>query len=320
MDFDLAQVRAFVKAVEHRHFGRAAAELLIAQQSLSKRIQRLEHMLGQPLLLRDRRGVELTDAGERFLPYARRLLSLADAAALVSPQRGRPLRVDVWGHVQAPAQLVRRLVERTPVLRLELSMRRSLDAAIQALRRGEIDAAFGRAHDLGHDLPAALARRPVILARAGAAVSAQHPLAGADVLRPADLQPYGLWLGASGPPEMVGWFRRYAEHFDLGLDLSDHHLGLDDVLEGIRREPARVALIGADGPDRAGVRRIRLDPTPCFAWSLVWRRDDRHPLLVLLHRLIADTGRDEGWLVFDAERDWLPDADRRDVEAATSGA
>jgi DNA-binding transcriptional LysR family regulator len=312
MDFDLAQVRAFVKAVEHRHFGRAAAELLIAQQSLSKRIQRLEHMLGQPLLLRDRRGVELTDAGERFLPYARRLLSVADAAALASPQPGRPLRVDVWGHVQPPARVVRRLVERTPALRLELSMRRSLDAAVQALRRGEIDAAFGRAHDLGHDMPATLARRPVVLARVAAAVGTDHPLAGADVLRPADLRPHGLWLGATGPPEMVGWFRRFAEHFDIGLDLSDHHLGLDDVVEGIRREPARVALICAEAPELDGVRRIRLDPTPCYVWSLVWRRDDQHPLLALLYRLVSDGG----WLVHDAERDWLPEPDRLAVEAA----
>jgi DNA-binding transcriptional LysR family regulator len=50
MDLDLGQVRAFVETVEHRHFGRAAADLYITQQSLSKRIQRLEDVLGERLL------------------------------------------------------------------------------------------------------------------------------------------------------------------------------------------------------------------------------------------------------------------------------
>jgi DNA-binding transcriptional LysR family regulator len=255
--------------------------------------------------------VELTDAGERFLPYARRLLSIADAAAPAVRQQTRPLQVDVWGHVQAPAQVVRRLVERTPELRIEVSMRRSLAAAIQALGRGEIDAAFGRAHDLGHEVPSTLHRRPVLLTRVAAAVSARHPLAGAEVLRPADLRPYGLWLSAGGPAEVVGWFRRFAEHFDIELDLSDHHLGLGDLVAGVSREPTRVALIRADGPDWAGMRRIRLDPTPCYTWSLVWREDDQPPLLRLLLRLLTEAGRAEGWLAHDPERDWLPDVDRQ---------
>ena len=74
MELDLTQVRAFVVTAEQLHFGRAAARLFLTQQALSKRIQRLEHSLGEPLFVRGPRGVELTEAGHRFLPHARALL------------------------------------------------------------------------------------------------------------------------------------------------------------------------------------------------------------------------------------------------------
>jgi hypothetical protein len=68
MELDLTQVRAFVEVAEQLHFGRAAARLFLTQQALSKRIQRLEHAVGEPLLVRGSRGVQLSDAGQRFLP------------------------------------------------------------------------------------------------------------------------------------------------------------------------------------------------------------------------------------------------------------
>jgi DNA-binding transcriptional LysR family regulator len=82
MDLDLAQVRAFVELAEQLHFGRAGANLFLTQQALSKRIRRLEQALGQQLVVRARPGVWLTEAGSRFVPYARRLLALAETASL----------------------------------------------------------------------------------------------------------------------------------------------------------------------------------------------------------------------------------------------
>src|SRR5437773_6718267 len=102
MELDLTQVRAFVVTAEQLHFGRAAARLFLTQQALSKRIQRLEHSLGEPLFVRGPRGVELTEADHRFLPHARALLAAAESARPVS----WPLRLDVWGQVQAPLRIV----------------------------------------------------------------------------------------------------------------------------------------------------------------------------------------------------------------------
>ncbi|GAB3659354.1 LysR family transcriptional regulator [Glycomyces tarimensis] len=79
-DLDLRLVRYFTKVVQHRHFGRAAAELYVNQPSLSRQIRKLEQQLGARLLHRTPQGCELTDAGEAFLPRAEALLRSAAGA------------------------------------------------------------------------------------------------------------------------------------------------------------------------------------------------------------------------------------------------
>ena len=89
-DLDLRLVRYFTVVAEHRHFGRAAADLLVAQPSLSRQIRRLEQQLGARLLDRTPQGTRLTEAGEVFLPKARALLrSAAQAAAATGPPPSR---------------------------------------------------------------------------------------------------------------------------------------------------------------------------------------------------------------------------------------
>ncbi len=79
-------MRAFAVTAEECHFGRAADRLFITQQALSKRIARLEEILGARLLERDRRSVGLTAAGERFLPHAHEVVEAVDAAAAAAPE------------------------------------------------------------------------------------------------------------------------------------------------------------------------------------------------------------------------------------------
>lgn len=94
-DLDLRVVRYFVAVAEHRHFGRAATELRVAQPSLSRQIQRLEQQLGTRLLDRTPQGSALTEAGAVFLHHARDLLRDAGAATAAARAAAHPCRVTI---------------------------------------------------------------------------------------------------------------------------------------------------------------------------------------------------------------------------------
>src|SRR4051812_17569214 len=88
---DLKQLRYFLAVAEERSVTRAAARLHLTQPPLSAQLARLEHELGVRLLLRHRRGVDLTDAGLALAVRARRLLAEVEATAeeVTSTGQGR---------------------------------------------------------------------------------------------------------------------------------------------------------------------------------------------------------------------------------------
>jgi DNA-binding transcriptional LysR family regulator len=94
-DLDLRLVRYFVVVADHRHFGRAATALRVAQPSLSRQIRRLEQQLGARLLDRTPQGTRLTEAGEAFLPSAKALLRAAVRAAAQTRAAAQPSRITV---------------------------------------------------------------------------------------------------------------------------------------------------------------------------------------------------------------------------------
>ncbi|MDD0823696.1 HTH-type transcriptional activator IlvY [Mannheimia sp. AT1] len=59
---DIAQTRSFIRSAEKNY---------ITASTLTRHIQRMEEELGQPLFLRDNRQVHLTEAGEKFLEFAK---------------------------------------------------------------------------------------------------------------------------------------------------------------------------------------------------------------------------------------------------------
>ncbi len=145
-DLDLRLVRYFVVVAEHRHFGRAATALRVAQPSLSRQIRRLEQQLGARLLDRTPQGTRLTDAGEAFLPSAKALLRSANRAAAQTRAAAQPSRITVGyttGMIVTPA--VREMRRQHP------------DAEVKAVH---LDWTVARQSLLDHRVDAVVTRLP----------------------------------------------------------------------------------------------------------------------------------------------------------------
>jgi DNA-binding transcriptional LysR family regulator len=305
VDPDLAQVRAFAAAAGSLHFGRAAEHLGISQQALSKRVARLEDALGVRLFERTGRGVALTPAGERFLGSARQALAAGELAVAAATGARRRLRIDVWGHLYNPMRTLAPIVEAAAALAPEPGAARDFPSVARSLRHGEVDVGFGR-------IPQApgngqLTHRLIRLEPVDAVLSARHPLAGASTLSPADLRDNVLRYPAD--PDRLDFLNQFADHFGVAAREGGPNLGLEPFLAQLHDHPDHFALFPADNPlpPDPGVRSIPLvEPTPLYAWSLVWTSAHEHPRLAELLQSCARLATERRWLEYDPVRDWLP--------------
>ncbi|HVF27054.1 MAG TPA: LysR family transcriptional regulator [Pyrinomonadaceae bacterium] len=83
----MSQLRTFRVVAETLNFTRASERLHLTQSAISHQIKALERELGEPLFIRAKRGVKLSQAGKVALEYAERILE--DAEALRERLRGR---------------------------------------------------------------------------------------------------------------------------------------------------------------------------------------------------------------------------------------
>ncbi|MEL6263313.1 MAG: LysR family transcriptional regulator [Cyanobacteria bacterium J06626_6] len=144
---DFRQIEYFVAVAEALHFGRAADRLKITQPALSKQVASLEKMLGVQLLLRTKRTVELTHAGQTFLQQARQLLSQRETAIQLTRRTGCG---DVGhlsiGFTETATQtilpsLLREFLQRHPKVSIDM-LELATEAQVTALNQDKIDIAF----------------------------------------------------------------------------------------------------------------------------------------------------------------------------------
>ena len=180
---ELRQFRYFVAVAEELHFSRAAARLNIGQPPLSLQIQAIERELGVTLLKRNRRRVELTDAGRLFLAEAR--AALAQAAHAVSTAkraaRGEVGTLRLSFTTSAPlisvfTRAVRSFREALPEVHIELRIRTS-QQILDGLRLSHLD--VGMIRPAAHSpIPAGIAAVRIHSDRLMLVLPAGHPLTG----------------------------------------------------------------------------------------------------------------------------------------------
>jgi molybdate transport repressor ModE-like protein len=76
MLYDTTLLRTFVAICDHGSFTKAAREVNLTQSAVSHHVRRLENQVGLHLIVRNTRGLRLTEKGEVLLCYARRILAL----------------------------------------------------------------------------------------------------------------------------------------------------------------------------------------------------------------------------------------------------
>ena len=102
---DAGDLRVFEAVARLGGMNRAAAELHTVQSNVTARIRALEARLGTPLFHRHSRGVALTAAGRRLLPYALRVQRLLEDARRAALDDGRPRGALAIGSLETTAAL-----------------------------------------------------------------------------------------------------------------------------------------------------------------------------------------------------------------------
>lgn len=93
------QLRTFLSVAEAGSVSDAADRLVVSQSAVSASLAGLQRELGVRLLERHGRGIRLTDEGEVYAGYARRILGLLDEALIAARDGTRPEH----GHVRLGA-------------------------------------------------------------------------------------------------------------------------------------------------------------------------------------------------------------------------
>jgi DNA-binding transcriptional LysR family regulator len=102
---DAADLRVFEAVARLGGMNRAAAELHTVQSNVTARIRLIEEELGAPLFRRHSRGVALTAAGQRLLPYAVRIQRLLAEAKRAFADDGVPRGALAVGALETTAAL-----------------------------------------------------------------------------------------------------------------------------------------------------------------------------------------------------------------------
>src|SRR3954447_809877 len=100
---DARDLKVFEAVARTGGMNRASAELNTVQSNVTARIRALETDLGISLFERRSRGVALTKAGERLLPYVKRIKGLLEEARKAATDEGTPHGLLTIGSLETTA-------------------------------------------------------------------------------------------------------------------------------------------------------------------------------------------------------------------------
>jgi DNA-binding transcriptional LysR family regulator len=292
---ELRHLKSFLAVADGLNFTRAAQLLHVSQPALSAHIQQLEAELGVQLLMRNRRSVALTPAGQSFQRDAAAIQQMM----LEAERRAQRIARGEAGHLRiafvasAAIDLVPAVVlafrRQYPGVTLDLMNVRSVDQVTQ-LEEGRLDAGFLRlpmAHRNLEIIP--IHKEPFVLA-----MPAGHPLANKPDFRPQDARAeeflaYGRRWAPGFFDRWMGIFERAGvtprivqETGEMGtlISLVSAGVGIAVVPRGIASSSGGNIVVQALPPR-----------SPLSEIGLAIRAGEKNPLLMRLRSLSRTMGR-----------------------------
>ena len=233
---DSRSLALFLAVADALSFRQAAETLHLSQPPLSRAIRELEERLGTRLFDRNTKGLNLTDAGQRLLPYARSIGKLLREAEAELATQGLPatLRLGLTSAVEP--SWFRGLAQRVQAAHPGTAVSTLSDTSprlVRQLRAGKLDAAFIA---LPTDAPGLdvleLDRLPMVVA-----MPSSHPLAKRKKVSLADLARASVfWFERARQPAFYDHCQKvFSRHGFAPPKLrepTDHHVLLADVAGG----------------------------------------------------------------------------------------
>ena len=274
---EVRQLQIFCALAEELNFTRTAERVHTVQSNVTSQIKALEDELGVQLFDRLGRRVALTDAGQRFHPFARQALATMEQgqqAVQVGAEPSGPLRIAAPESVltyRLPS-VVRAFRQHYP--RVELIFRPHTGSTVPGeLDAGRVDLAF----HMVEELPSPSMRsHPLQRERIFLLSEPRHALARQRTVKAADLAGQSFLLTESG----CG----YRSKFERILAM--HKIRLGNVTEFSSVEAIKECMAAGMGigllPAMAVSREIRRSILKPLAWAgpsldivthLVWHQD-----------------------------------------------
>jgi DNA-binding transcriptional LysR family regulator len=299
MDLDLMAVADFLVLLEEGHFGKAATRQHLSGSALSKRIQRLEHQVGVPLVLRNASGVVgPTSAGTRFARDAVPLLAAARAArdAARSAVAPCPVRLGIVagidpGIARALVAEARRLLqERCPGVGL-VGLFQPIPAVHGSVIDGVVDVMLG----VVGKTPSGVESAPVAALDRLVVLSARHALAEAGRATADDVVDRPLLFDPAVPS---GWM----DPFLLGDVRPAREARVVEVgVRGTSLAPAEAMLRGGDAvtvalPSSArtlgrGLRALPVAGLPPVTMQTSRRREERREPVLAVQQIVTEVAQ-----------------------------
>lgn len=292
--FELSQLRCFVAAAEELHFGRAARRLNMTQSPLSRQIQLLERILDVTLLERTSRNVALTPAGRVFLIEARRIVRLAENAALSARRvaKGDAGKVAIGFTAVSGYSLVPRIVAdaRAALPNIDLELHEMVSSEqTEALLTGMVDLAFMRPPIVRSEFDTALVLSEPLMV----ALPTGDDRAVNDELTLADLDARHLVMySRQGAGYFNDMLTRYFDEAAISPQVLQHVTQIHSML-GLVRAGVAAAIVPQSAadlhPDAVEFRKLVTKPEKPVELFMAWKRENGNPALGAVRRLCLQT-------------------------------